>query len=79
MKNRYLAAFAFAGLIGAGACAAEEENVQFDETPTFEETAPAPEITPAPTTGDTMMMPPEADTTIVDGVDGAVETDSVIL
>lgn len=78
MKNRYLAAFAFAGLIGMGACAADEGDVQFEETaPAFEDAPAAPEITPAPTTGDTMMMPPEADTTIVG--DSAVEADSVVL
>ena len=78
MKNRYLAAFAFAGLIGAGACAAEEDNVQFDETaPAFEDATPAPEITPAPTTGDTMMMPPVADSAAIG--DSATEADSVVL
>lgn len=70
LKNRYLAAFAFAGLIGFAACAAEEETVEFDEgTSTLEETAPP--ITPTPVTVDSMTMPMDTtgmDTTVTDSV-----------
>lgn len=66
LKNRFMTAFAFAGLIGFAACAAEEETVEFDEGTgsTFEETAPP--ITPTPVTVDSMTMPPATDTTGLD-------------
>lgn len=71
LKNRFFTAFAFVGLISVAACAAEEEDVQFDD-PTLEEPTPAP-ITPAPMTEDTMTMPMDtagvgADTTMNDSV-----------
>ena len=66
IKNRFMTAFAFAGLIGFAACAAEEEEVQFDEGTTFEEPSTAPAIEPTPVTGDTMTMPPMTDTTAAD-------------
>lgn len=80
MKNRHIAAFAFAGMIGLGACAAEEDNIQFEETtPAFEDAPVAPPITPAPTTADTMLMPPVEDTSVVDTGDAALEADSITL
>ena len=67
IKNRYLTAFAFAGLIGFAACAADEgaEDATFEETAPLEETTPAPEITPAPVTVDSMTTLP-ADSAPVD-------------
>jgi hypothetical protein len=66
LKNRFLTAFAFAGLIGFAACAAEDENVDFDDGSTLEEPGAAPPITPAPVTVDTMTMPSTTDTTGMD-------------
>lgn len=71
MKNRFLTAFAFAGLIGFAACAAEDEEVQFDDGSTLEQPSTAPAITPAPVTTDSMIMPTDTtgmDTTAVDSV-----------
>jgi len=65
MKNRFLTAFAFAGLIGFAACAADEtDEATLDETAPLEEVAPAPDIAPAPVTVDS--LPPVTDTTVVD-------------
>ena len=59
LKNRFLTAFAFAGLVGFAACAAEDEGAEFEtETAPLEETTPAPEITPQPVTVDTMTTMP---------------------
>ena len=66
MKNRFLTAFAFAGLIGFAACAAEDETVEFDSNAPLEEAGPAPAIQPAPVTSDTMTMPSTTDTTMTD-------------
>lgn len=80
MKNRHLAAFAFAGMIGFGACAAEEDNIQFeDTTPAFEDAPIAPPIAPAPMTTDTMLMPPVTDTTVGGTGDPALDADSIVL
>jgi hypothetical protein len=73
LKNRFMTAFAFAGLIGFAACAAEEETVEFDEGTTLEETAPP--ITPTPVTTDSMTMPTTTDTT---GMDTTM-TDSITM
>ena len=78
LRNRFFTAFAFAGLIGFAACAAEEEDVQFDDGSTLEEpTTAAPPITPAPITEDSMNMPATADTAGF-GADSA-QTDSVTM
>lgn len=63
LKNRFMTAFAFAGLIGFAACAAEDENLEFDDGSALEEPTNAPAITPAPVTVDTMTMPSTTDTT----------------
>ena len=73
LKNRFMTAFAFAGLIGFAACAAEEENIEFDEGTTLEEGAPP--ITPAPVTVDSMTMPSTTDTTGMD----TTTTDSITM
>ena len=73
LKNRYLAAFALAGIIGFGACAGDEENTEFEtDTAPLEETTPAPEITPTPVTVDSMGAMP-ADSA------AAATTDSVTM
>lgn len=54
LKNRFLAAFAVAGLVGLAACGAEEEGDVLIEEPVVEEPAPAPTIEPAPVITDTM-------------------------
>lgn len=65
MKNRLLTAFAFAGLVGFAACAADEaEDATFEETAPLEETTPAPEITPTPVTVDS--MPSVTDSVVTD-------------
>jgi hypothetical protein len=75
LKNRFLTAFAFAGLIGFAACAAEDENVEFDDGSTLEEPGAAAPITPSPVTVDSMTMPSTTDTT---GMDTAA-TDSITM
>ena len=63
LKNRLMTAFAFAGLIGFAACAAEDETVELDEGSTLEEPIVAPVVTPDPVIVDTMTMPSATDTT----------------
>ena len=67
IKNRFFTAFAFAGLIGFAACAAEDDTAEFEDTAPLEEAAPAPAIEPAPlpVTVDSLTV---TDTTIVDSV-----------
>lgn len=55
LKNR-LAAFAFVGLLGLGACAAEEEP-ELVEEPVVEEPAVAPVVEPAPVVVDPAAEP----------------------
>ena len=65
MKNRFLTAFAFAGLIGFAACAADEtDEATFDEAAPLEEVTPAPDIAPAPVTVDS--VPAITDSVVVD-------------
>lgn len=54
LKNRFLVAFAFAGLLGFAACADEPEVV---EEPVVEEPIVEPITEPAPVTTDTALMP----------------------
>lgn len=56
IKNRIFSAFAFAGLLGFTACAAEEEAPVIEE-PVVEEPAPIVEPAPAPMMTDTAAMP----------------------
>lgn len=79
LKNRFMTAFACAGIIGLAACASEDEGVQFDEGATFEEPATQPELAPPPVTQDTMLMPPMDDTSAIDleadtGADAGLDT-----
>lgn len=55
MKNRFLAAFAFAGLLGFAACAEDEPDVI--EEPVVEEPVVEPITEPAPVTTDTALLP----------------------
>ncbi len=75
INNRFMTAFAFAGVIGLAACATEDEGVQFDEGATFEEPVTQPDLAPPPATQDTMMMPPMDDTSAI-GTDPAGVTDA---
>lgn len=78
LKNRFMTAFAFAGVIGLAACASEDEGVQFDEGATFEEPVTQPDLAPPPAAQDTMLMPPMDDTSAI-GTDPAgvgVDTDA---
>jgi hypothetical protein len=55
MKNRTLAAFALAGLIGFAACGGGEEAATDDTL--LEDTTTMPPVTPAPVVTDSAMMP----------------------
>ena len=47
MKNRFMMAFAFVGLLGLAACGGGEEEAAVEE-PVVEEPAAAPVVEPAP-------------------------------
>lgn len=56
LKNRFMMGFAFVGLLGLTACAAEDE-AEIVEEPVIEEPAVAPIVEPAPVIVDTAAMP----------------------
>lgn len=56
MKNRFMMAFAFVGLLGLTACGGAEEEAVVEE-PVIEEPAVAPIVEPAPLPMDSAAMP----------------------